>query len=82
MTRVLIWILIFLGLYLVLWPTIRKWLTRASTPRAIGDELVKDPVCQTYVLRSKALSRTVGGVTHYFCGPDCASRYSALRERS
>jgi YHS domain-containing protein len=48
----------------------------------IGDELVKDPVCHTYVLRSKALSRTVGGVTHYFCGPDCASRYSALRERA
>lgn len=80
--RFLVWVLVFVVLYLLLWPAVKRWLPRAPTRRAIGDELVKDPVCQTYVLRSKALSRTVGGVTHYFCGPECAARYAALREHT
>jgi YHS domain-containing protein len=80
MMRVLGWVLVFIVLYLLLWPLFKKWLPRASERRrAIGDELVKDPVCQTYVLRSRALPRTVGGITHYFCGPECAARYAGLR---
>ena len=39
------------------------------------DELVKDPVCQTYVVRSRAVSRTEGGQLRYFCSPACARRY-------
>ena len=46
----------------------------AGTPR---DELVKDPVCQTYVVRSRAIRRILGGESRYFCSRDCASRYSS-----
>jgi YHS domain-containing protein len=61
----------------VLWPRLRA---RSSTPPggtlAPRDELVKDPVCQTYVVRSRAIHRVLGGESRYFCSRDCASRYS------
>jgi YHS domain-containing protein len=76
-------VLVFAGwlflLLVFLWPFLRRWLTRQlHRPRALRDELVKDPVCKTYVLRSRALVRTVGGTTHYFCSPECAGRYTGL----
>jgi len=40
-----------------------------------GDELVKDPVCQTYLPRSRALERTIHGMTRYFCSETCLRRY-------
>ena len=42
------------------------------TPR---DELVKDPVCQTYVVRSRAVRRALRGGPRYFCSSACAERY-------
>lgn len=49
----------------------------ARAPRALRDELVKDPVCETYVPRRSALTRTAGGATYYFCGPVCAEKFRA-----
>lgn len=42
-----------------------------------GDELVKDPVCQTYVVRSRAVCRPEGGEPRYFCSDACARRWAA-----
>ena len=39
------------------------------------DELVKDPVCQTYVVRSRAVTRAGGGAP-YFCSAECARRWT------
>ena len=36
-----------------------------------GLPLVRDPVCGTYVERSRALSIRAGGATHYFCSQEC-----------
>ncbi len=48
---------------------------RARPARPAGpDELVKDPVCQTYVVKSRAVSRTAGGEVRYFCSDECARR--------
>lgn len=79
--------LFFLGwvvlLAFLLWPVLR-WMLRQrlaqgagtrSRPRALRDELIKDPVCQTYVVRSRAVTRRVGGDTYYFCSPECAARF-------
>jgi uncharacterized protein len=69
-------------LVLLLWPLLRRLrLPRAAAgrPRAIRDELVKDPVCGTYVVRSRAVTREVGGRTHHFCSRECAARFSGLR---
>jgi YHS domain-containing protein len=49
---------------------------RGHTPaRPARDELVKDPVCETYVPRRTALTRTAGAATYYFCGPICAGKF-------
>jgi hypothetical protein len=46
----------------------------ASRParRAIPDELVKDPVCQTYIVKSRAVRRAGPGHVRYFCSEQCA----------
>ena len=64
-------------LVFLLWPLVRRLrLPPTGRPRAIRDELVKDPVCQTYVLRSRAVTREARGATHYFCSRECAARFS------
>jgi hypothetical protein len=48
---------------------------RLSAPRArptLPDELVKDPVCQTYIVKSRAIRRTDAGRIRYFCSEQCA----------
>ncbi len=68
----LFWIVVVLALML---PALRRW---ARPRRPITDELVKDPVCQTYVVRSRALSRWRAGEPIYFCSAECLRRYAAL----
>ena len=69
----LLWALVVVAL---VWSLLRR---RRLPPPADGgpalDELVKDPVCQTYVVRSRALRRTDESGLHYFCSADCARRY-------
>ncbi len=43
-----------------------------SARRAMPDELVKDPVCQTYIVKSRAIRRAGAGDTRYFCSEQCA----------
>lgn len=69
----LLWVLIIL---LLLVPLLRRGLPRLRRPvPAVRDELVKDPVCHTYVVRSRAVSRTAAGQPLYFCSAECARRY-------
>ena len=69
----LVWVLVALP---VLWPLLRSRRSGSradeATPR---DELVKDPVCQTYVVRSRAIRRSERDGIRYFCSPACAKRY-------
>jgi YHS domain-containing protein len=46
----------------------------AAGPR---DELVKDPVCGVYVVRSRAVRRDGSEGPLYFCSAACARRYTA-----
>ncbi|MBI2218765.1 MAG: hypothetical protein HYU51_15885 [Candidatus Rokubacteria bacterium] len=46
-------------------------------PAALRDELVKDPVCQTYVVRARAVTRAGLDGPVYFCSAECARRYTA-----
>jgi YHS domain-containing protein len=43
---------------------------------AVSDELVKDPVCQTYVVRSRAVRGRGADDAPYFCSEECARRYA------
>ena len=47
---------------------------RLGPPADALDELVKDPVCQTYVVRSRAVRRDGAGGPRYFCSAECATR--------
>ena len=67
-------ILLFLVVALVV---LLPWLRRLQLPapcarRALPDELVKDPVCQTYIVKSRAVRRTDAGRVRYFCSEQCA----------
>lgn len=49
---------------------------RPGARPAIRDELVKDPVCQTYIPRRKAIARGSGAETRYFCSAACADKFA------
>ena len=60
------------------WPLLRQAPSLGWPPRPrrqAFDELVKDPVCQTYVVRSRALPRIVDGVQRHFCSERCARQF-------
>jgi YHS domain-containing protein len=43
----------------------------ARPPAPRGTKMVKDPVCGTYVVQSKALTASRGSETAFFCSPEC-----------
>ena len=57
---------------------------RSRLPRAAprSDELVKDPVCQTYVLMSRAIRSEAGGAPLFFCSRECAARFQRGERRA
>jgi YHS domain-containing protein len=46
------------------------------------DELVKDPVCQTYIVMSRAIRSEAGGVPLFFCSRECAARFERGERRA
>ena len=40
---------------------------------AVG--LVRDPVCGTFVVPSRALTRASGSTVHYFCSEECLKKF-------
>jgi YHS domain-containing protein len=69
----LLWVLLAVAL---VWPLLRRrHLPSPADPPTPLDELVKDPVCQTYVVRSRAIRRAARGGPRYFCSSACAKRY-------
>ena len=58
------------------------WRSRLPEAPPRRDELVKDPVCQTYVLMSRAVRGEAGGAATYFCSRECAARYQRGERRA
>ena len=59
------------------------WRRRLPSPgERAHDELVKDPVCQTYVLMSRAIRSEAGGVPLFFCSRECAARFQRGERRA
>ncbi|HXD72507.1 MAG TPA: hypothetical protein VN628_02165 [Vicinamibacterales bacterium] len=48
-----------------------------SAPPAQGVQMVKDPMCGTYVIPERALSASVGRETVYFCSAACRDKFRA-----
>jgi hypothetical protein len=70
--QLLAW-LVALGMLVLPWLR-RAPLTAGRSVPAPTDELVKDPVCQTYVARSRAVRRQGPEGPRYFCSDACARR--------
>jgi YHS domain-containing protein len=62
---------------IALLPILRQRSLPTSTPPAIPDELVKDPVCGTYVVRSRAVTRQTASGPRHFCSARCADRFAS-----
>ena len=85
LARFLIWSL----LLLVVWRALRSLLAgivqgasapRSSSPGAAPDKgelMVRDPVCGTFVLPSRAVSLNDRAGTHHFCSDRCRQAYRA-----
>jgi YHS domain-containing protein len=58
-----------------LWPLFRPRRRPRVATTGAPHELVKDPVCGIYVVRSRAVARTGGEGSRYVCSPECASRF-------
>ena len=43
--------------------------------RIMGDEMVLDPECRTYVVKDRAVTRRIRGTLIHFCSDACAGRY-------
>jgi YHS domain-containing protein len=79
--------LVFLALavliIVMILPRLAAWTGRAPADRASRrDELVKDPVCQTYVVMSRAIRSEVGGSTIHFCSRECRDKYGRGERRA
>ena len=75
--RVLMLLIVVAVLIAIVLPLLRRAATTARRPPpALDDELVKDPVCQTYVVRSRAVTSRGADGAPYFCSAACARRYS------
>lgn len=48
-----------------------------SSPQSVG--LVRDPVCGTFILPSKALTSGSGSDTRYFCSEKCRQDFAGPR---
>jgi YHS domain-containing protein len=73
--RLAILVLWIAVLIVVLLPLLRRRRLAAPRPPVASDELVKDPVCGTYVVRSRAIGRPAADGLRYFCSPECAGRF-------
>jgi YHS domain-containing protein len=48
---------------------------------ARGEDLVQDPVCQTYIPIGEAQRLSAGGKTVYFCSTACREKYQRQADR-
>jgi hypothetical protein len=76
--RLVVILAVLILVALALEPLVRHWRGRRPPHERLSqpDELVKDPVCQTYVVVSRAVTRQLGSSTVHFCSQECALRYA------
>ena len=81
MIRGLLFFLVILVIYSALKSVVRsafkayhKDEQRRGT-RIMGDEMVLDPECRTYVVKDRAVARRIRGTITHFCSDACARRY-------
>lgn len=51
-------------------------------PEESGGEMVQDPVCETYIPKSRAIEKKVNGQMVYFCSQQCVDAFEQKRRAS
>jgi len=76
--RVVLLIVLAVVVFTVVLPLLRRRPLARGARRAVrlSDELVKDPVCQMYVVRSRAVRGRGPDDAPFFCSEECARRYT------
>jgi uncharacterized protein len=88
MMRILLFVLLFFFFYSLLKPSCRFFVRTANRDRtddsqpSRGEDMVRDPECGTYVVRSRAIARKERGVVRYYCSKQCAERAAHKRSSS
>jgi YHS domain-containing protein len=47
----------------------------------VGEDLVEDPHCHTYVPVSQAYRKEIGGKSYYFCSKECYETYVSEKKQ-
>lgn len=66
---------IYYALKTVFRSALRSYHEKDSHARIMGDEMVLDPECRTYVVKDRAITRRIRGTLHSFCSEACARQY-------
>jgi YHS domain-containing protein len=61
---------------------VRRGGEKGRTRSKAAEDLVRDPVCNTYVPRSRALSAVIEGRPEHFCSEACRDRARANSARA
>ena len=48
---------------------------RVDATPSLGEDLVQDPFCKTYVPKSHAIISEINGRQQYFCSQECCEKY-------
>jgi len=92
--KMLLWLALGLIIYL-LWRTIISSPARISSSRGAtvegetpggkrvidAGDMVKDPVCNTYIPVENAIKENIEGKTYYFCSPECRDKFIKSRSK-
>jgi YHS domain-containing protein len=69
----------------LLFKLIRGWKTlggeRSAKRPVLGEDLVEDPFCHTYIPISHARKMEIGGKTLYFCSQACLEGYQDRKKK-
>lgn len=81
MIRIILLALFFYLCYTLLTFVLRSFAAKPLQPppekTSVGEDMVRDPQCGTYVPRGDAIAKKVQGRQHYFCSEKCLDEYVA-----
>ena len=82
MARLILWAILIYVLWRVAWRLLKGVFEGMGYQRSDGAKtvgLVRDPVCGTFVMPSRALVSGSGTGTRYFCSEKCRDEYAGRR---
>ena len=76
-------LLIFLGLLILLYYLVKGWISPSKSRRMersagggeLESEMVKDPICKTYIPKDSAIWIHIEGSSYYFCSRQCMKKF-------